>query len=145
MSDSKLDQCTVHPAARMYAEECRAGKLSRREFLARSTALGVSAAAAYSLIGAQQPAQAAAHIQQGGTLRIQQIVKAMKEPRLYDWSELGNHTRGFLEYLIQYERDGTFTPMLLESWEANDDATVYTLKVRPGVTWNNGDAFTAED
>lgn len=49
---------TLHPAAQMYAEEVRAGTLSRREFLARSTALGVSAAAAYGLIGMNAPAVA---------------------------------------------------------------------------------------
>lgn len=135
----------VHPAAEMYVQEYKAGKLSRREFLTRTTALGVSAATAYTLASLTRPAKAQPAIQQGGTLRIQQLVKAMKEPRLYDWGELGNHTRGFLEYLIQYETDGSFTPMLLESWEANADATVWTLRVRPGVTWNNGDAFTAED
>ena len=42
----------------MYAEEVRAGQLSRREFLTRTTALGVSAAAAYGLIGLDAPAQA---------------------------------------------------------------------------------------
>ena len=56
---------SVHPAAEMYAEECKAGKLSRREFMARATALGVTAAGAYSLIGASQPAQASAHAQMG--------------------------------------------------------------------------------
>ena len=37
----------LHSAARMYASEYADGKLSRREFLTRTTALGVSAAAAY--------------------------------------------------------------------------------------------------
>ena len=137
---------TLHPAAKLYAEEFSAGLMDRREFLTRSTALGVSAAAAYGLIGLTQPVQAqTANIQQGGTLRIQTLVKAMKDPRAYDWSEIGNQSRGFLEYLVEYQNDGSFRGMLLESWEVSDDAKTYTLNVRPGVTWNNGDAFTAED
>lgn len=138
---------STHPVAEMYAAEHKAGKLDRREFLVRSTALGLTATAAYSLIGAT-PASADGHRAvpaQGGTLRIQQEVRALKDPRTYDWSQMGNVTRGFVEYLIQYNNDGSFEGVLLESWEANEDATVYTLNVRQGVMWNNGDAFTAED
>ncbi|EYD71755.1 ABC transporter substrate-binding protein [Limimaricola hongkongensis] len=135
----------LHPAARMYATEHRAGQLSRREFLTRATALGVGASAAYGLIGLPTPARADAHAEMGGTLRMEMETKAMKDPRLADWGEIHNFYRGWLDYLVQYEADGAITPMLLESWEANDDATQFTLKVREGVTWNNGDPFTADD
>ncbi|MDG3040155.1 ABC transporter substrate-binding protein [Roseicyclus marinus] len=136
---------TSHPAAEMYAREYKAGQLSRREFLVRSTALGLSAAAAYSLIGLKPAMAQRATPSMGGSLRIQQGVLALKDPRTYDWSEMGNVSRGLLEYLVEYNRDGSFSGMLLEGWETNADVTQYTLRVRPGVTWNNGDAFTAED
>lgn len=135
----------THTAAHMFAEEAKAGKLSRREFLTRATALGVTAPAAYGLLGLTAPAQAGGHATAGGTLRMQMETKALKDPRLFDWSEMANFTRGWLEYLVEYNADGSLRGMLLESWSANEDATEYTLNIRSGVTWNNGDAFTAED
>jgi len=134
----------IHPAAQMYASEVAAGTLSRREFITRATALGLAAPAAYGLLGLAAPQAQAQTPVMGGTLKMQMIVKAQRDPRTWDWSELANTCRGWLEYLVEYQRDGSLRPTLLESWSASDDAMVYTLNVRQGVKWNNGDDLTAE-
>jgi peptide/nickel transport system substrate-binding protein len=135
----------AHPALPALAQDARQGRITRREFLSRATALGATASTALTLIGARAAAQDSQSISQGGTLRIQQSVKALRDPRTFDWSEMGNQTRGFLEYLVEYNGDGAFRGMLLESWQVNKDATQYSLRIRPGATWNNGDPFTAQD
>jgi peptide/nickel transport system substrate-binding protein len=40
---------------------------------------------------------------------------------------------------------GELIPRLGESWEYNDDYTQLTLHLRKGVTWNDGEPFTAKD
>ena len=72
-------------------------------------------------------------------------VKEVADPARFDWSEKGNGARPLCETLVRWSTDGAFQPFLLEGWDLSEDGLTWTLHVRKGVTWNNGDAFTAED
>ena len=117
------DQRPVHAGAGLYLFEHRAGKLDRREFLARASALGVTAVAAYGMLGLPLPAYAQTAPKAGGTLRMAMETRAGKDPRTWDWTELANFARGWLDYLVEYQTDGTIRGMLVESWSANADAS----------------------
>lgn len=50
-----------------------------------------------------------------------------------------------LEPLIGLTGDFELFPMLAKEWEFNDDNTELTLHLQEGVTWHDGEPFTADD
>jgi len=145
MTHSLHDE-NVRPIVRKLAEDTKAGKMGRREFLALASTFGASSAAAYGLLGLAVPTPAQAEEgKTGGVLRVASRVLEITDPRKFAWTEPGNITRQFCEPMVRWASDYSFQPMLLEGWEVSDDAKTYTLKVRQGAVWNNGDQFTADD
>ena len=47
--------------------------------------------------------------------------------------------------LVVLDYDMSLKPGLAESWDISEDGTVYTFKLREGVTFHSGDKLTAED
>src|SRR3954469_2573827 len=99
---SNGDQVTDHIVEG--AELAKAGKIDRREFLALASVFGASTAMAYGMMGLAMPTPAAAEEEpkKGGTIKIASFVKAVKDPRTADWSEIANAQRQSLEPLVKY-------------------------------------------
>ena len=49
------------------------------------------------------------------------------------------------EGLFLFNADGTIEPNVAKSYEISDDSTVYTIHLRQGMKWSDGEPFTAED
>ena len=128
------------------ANSVKTGQLDRREFMTLASIWGVGSAAASGMLGMTLATPARAQdVKRGGVLRIGQQILDINDPRTYDWPQKSNVARQFCEPLVRWEADGSFSPSLLTAWEVSDDASTYMLQVRQDATWNNGDAFTADD
>ena len=129
-------------------DEYSAGRISRREFVRRGTIMGLSIPVvgwlAAACGGSDEPSGTGASTTapRGQGRRNVQI-------RSHD-AELGPRTRsrsptpGGLclngqtgEYLSYSLGKPELEPRIAESWEPNDDATVWTFKIRQGVTFND--------
>ena len=95
----------IHPAALRYAGELRAGTMDRREFLARATALGLSAPAAWGLAG-RAVALHLAEARDGGVAKATQFAASEAAARAY--MRLGFHRTGsFALALLPYAQKVT--------------------------------------
>ena len=113
----------------------------------------MAAGAAYARTGLTAPPMAGSTLpfpavdpaaKRGGKLRVGQMVGRMEDPATYSWTEMANQTRPILEYLAMVGPDNVVRPMLAESWTPSADLKTWTLQVRSGVMWHNGEALTAE-
>ena len=81
----------------------------------------------------------------GGTLRTEhQWIPYMPDPAT-DGVGTGLVGLSIAESLVWVGNDLVVRPLLLESWEVSEDARDWTLRVRQGVTFNNGKPFSADD
>jgi len=122
----------------------RSGRLSRRDFLGRATALGLGAAAAGSLATsafAQVPVR-------GGVLRagIQGGESSNTlDPALNLSQVMFNYCKQWGEFITRVRPDGTIEPMIAEELNPSSDGLVWTVKIRDGIEFHNGKPVTAED
>ncbi len=136
----------VFPFIPELIEEFKRGKLTRREFVRYAALLGMSAGVAAQIAGLARPKRAfAATIQRGGTLKISGPVQKVTHPAQFSWIAPSQQLRQVAEYLTYTDGDNITHPYLLKNWEVSEDLKTWTLNLVPGIRFNNGDEFTADD
>lgn len=85
--------------------------------------------------------------QPGGTLTL---ALADAPPTFFYYGDLSNDIKLFsqqvFDTLVEFDLETyELVPGLAASWEISDDGLVYTFNLRQGVTWHDGEPFTAED
>ena len=136
----------VHPYIPELVDQFEKGKLTRREFLRHAALLGISMSAALSLIGLTRPQPTlATTIKRGGILKVAASVHKITHPAQLSWGAPANQLRQVAEYLTFTDGNNITHPYLLKNWGVSEDVKTWTLNLIQGITFNNGDEFTADD
>ncbi|GAB6059810.1 ABC transporter substrate-binding protein [Desulfonatronum parangueonense] len=135
----------MHPGIPDLLDQHTQGKLSRREFIRFAALLGLSVGAAASMVNLSQPRSALASVQRGGTLKISSPIQKVTHPAQFSWVAPSQQLRQVAEYLTLTDENNVTHPYLLENWAVSDDLKTWTLNLRQGVEFNNGDPFIADD
>ncbi|MCC6313547.1 MAG: ABC transporter substrate-binding protein [Thermomicrobiales bacterium] len=144
------------PRTQRFLAATRTGRLSRRAVLETGLRLGVATPLLTSLVfaapeakGAPQMAAVPARQDGASSGTFTNIITVGTEdfdPH-YSYATLSSTIAMCLyDMLIRYKGDSTteIEPMLAESWEANEDQSVVTFKIRPDVTFHDGTVCDAQ-
>jgi len=121
------------------------GKITRREFLTRVSALGLAVAVSPALMGGSAHA---AGPKRGGRFIIGATGGSTTDSM--DPGSLTSNMNQNLNFqirnnLVEIDHNFNAIPELAESWGSTPDAKVWTFKLRKGVEFHNGKTMTAED
>lgn len=97
------------------------------------------------------PASEPSQIPDAAKARKDTVVAGISEPQgifnpyffVNGWDE--NVTNVIFSRLIDWDSQGKLVPGLAESWQVSPDNKVYTIKLRPNLTFSDGSPLTAED
>ncbi len=136
-------------------QQFRAGSISRRAFIQKMAAVGVTAPLAAVIAGSglaaanpgSEPSIRARRAQDGG---VELTVGLTEEPDTLDPHNLTAAAAGLVGYqvmpgLVWWDYDLGVSPMIAESWDTSEDGLTWTFKLRPNLTFHNGKACTAQE
>lgn len=133
-----------------YIDELRTGGLSRRQFMQYATVAGMTIPMAGVILGTSAAEAAkkkpAATGKRKPLLRVSTIAPGSKIDPV-----TANNGGSLLllglagEYLAFDNNQGVLEPRVAQSWSANADSTLWTFKIRKGITFHNGKKLTADD
>ncbi len=121
------------------------GAMSRREFMGKAAALGITAAAASTMLA--QAVKAAGPVKGGSYKMGVQGGESTNSQDPATWASdvpiAGGNCWG--ETLVEVQGDGSLEGYVAESWEGSADAKTWRFKVRQGIEFSNGKTVTADD
>jgi peptide/nickel transport system substrate-binding protein len=130
-----------------WSKRLQSGAVSRREFMGRAAALGVSTTVIANLL-ASADAAAAETPKKGGTLKLGLGGGSTTDSidiASYNDSVMISVAHGLFNGIVEWGEDGKPKPELAENFEPTNGAKDWIFNLRKGITFSNGKEFTADD